>query len=144
MDVAPASLLFRRRQADAFFPVRFQRLKRSGHAIYRNSLQLTCCAVRFNEREQVFLLRMRPNCRHSFPQGGVERIRQSNRHRGHAEIMPLLFRSGNKGSTSLNPQSFNPGIVKEIAVRSAASVVACSAVSSTSGGRTFAHAGSFA
>ena len=39
---------------------------------------------------------------------------------------------------------FNPGIVKEIALSSAARVFACSAVSSTSGGRTVAHAGSFA
>jgi len=39
---------------------------------------------------------------------------------------------------------FSPGIVKEIVLSSAASVLACSAVSSTSGGRTFAHAGSFA
>ena len=39
---------------------------------------------------------------------------------------------------------FNPGIVKEIVLSSAASAFACSAVSSTSGGRTFAHAGSFA
>src|ERR1700730_665231 len=34
-------------------------------------------------------------------------------------------------------------IVKEIASSSEKSVFACSAVSSTSGGRTFAHAGSF-
>ena len=40
--------------------------------------------------------------------------------------------------------SLTPGIVKEIVLSSAASVFACSAVSSTSGGRTFAHAGSFA
>jgi uncharacterized membrane protein len=38
----------------------------------------------------------------------------------------------------------SPGIVKEMALSSAASVFACSAVSSTSGGRTVRHAGSFA
>ena len=34
---------------------------------------------------------MRPNCRHSFPQRRVERIRQSNRHSGHVEIVLFLF-----------------------------------------------------
>ena len=37
-----------------------------------------------------------------------------------------------------------PGIAKEMALSSAARVLACSAVSSTSGGRTVRHAGSFA
>ena len=46
------------------------------------------------------------------------------------------------------PRSFTlstlltPGIVNPIALSSTASVFACSGVSSTSGGRTFAHAGS--
>ena len=39
---------------------------------------------------------MGPNCRHSFPQRRVERVRQSNRDSGHIEIMLFLFCLGKR------------------------------------------------
>ena len=53
-------------------------------------------AVRFNECQEIFFLRMRPNGHHSFPQRCIQRVRQSNRDSRHIGIMLFLFCLGKR------------------------------------------------